>query len=147
MLLKLGKRGQTTAEYAILFAIVVGAVVGMQLYVKRGLQGRVRNAVDTVALDAAADAGADNLFTGEQYEPYYNVSQSQVQSGRREVKQVGLGGEASAAEASMSRQSRQNITGWDATDVAAPQAAVDVTDAEVQAILPAIEEVTRGDGR
>ncbi len=34
------KRAQSTAEYAILIALVVGAVVAMQTYVKRGIQAR-----------------------------------------------------------------------------------------------------------
>jgi len=62
MLRKLGKRAQTTAEYAILIAIVVGAVVAMQVYVRRGLQARVKDAVDKTEGD---------IFTTKQYEPYY----------------------------------------------------------------------------
>lgn len=34
-------KAQTTNEYAILLAIVVAALIAMQLYVKRGIQGRV----------------------------------------------------------------------------------------------------------
>lgn len=37
------KKAQNTAEYAILIALVVGAAIGMQTYVKRGLQGRVKD--------------------------------------------------------------------------------------------------------
>ena len=36
------RRGQGTAEYAILFAIVIGAAIAMQQYVKARLQGAVQ---------------------------------------------------------------------------------------------------------
>ncbi len=77
MLLRLSKnRAQSTAEYAILIAIVIGAAVAMQVYVKRGLQGRVHEVVRSVG-DATLTDGTDtvvNPLTGNQYEPYYNRS-------------------------------------------------------------------------
>ncbi|MDP3042658.1 MAG: hypothetical protein Q8N62_08080 [Candidatus Omnitrophota bacterium] len=50
------------AEYSICLALVLAAVLGMQLYVKRGLQGRYRELVDHAAKQAASP---------KQYEPYY----------------------------------------------------------------------------
>ena len=35
------KRAQVTAEYALLIAVVVTALLGIQTYVKRGLEARV----------------------------------------------------------------------------------------------------------
>lgn len=61
MLLLKNKRAQSTAEYAILIGLVVAGAIAMQTYVKRGLQGGVKYAVDR-----AGKAGG----TG-QYEPYY----------------------------------------------------------------------------
>lgn len=69
------KKGQNTAEYAILIGLIVAAAVAMQTYVKRGLQGRVRDAVDTLAV------GTSNLGTTGQYEPYYLESSFNVTSG------------------------------------------------------------------
>ncbi len=48
MLIKLirFRKAQATAEYAILFAVVIGAAMGVQTYVKRGLQARVYDAVN-----------------------------------------------------------------------------------------------------
>lgn len=59
------KKAQNTAEYAILIALVVGAVVAMQTYAQRALQGRLR--------DAAVKFVGDTSSLGEtiQYEPYY----------------------------------------------------------------------------
>jgi hypothetical protein len=40
------KKTQSTAEYAILFAIVIGAAMGVQHYVKRALQARIYDAAN-----------------------------------------------------------------------------------------------------
>ena len=61
---KFNKRGQNTAEYAIVIALVVAAAIAMQTYVRRSMQGGVKFAVDKLKKDNTAAA------TG-QYEPYY----------------------------------------------------------------------------
>jgi hypothetical protein len=73
------RKGQNVLEYSILIALVVGAAVAMQTYVKRGLQGRVRNAVDHVGI-ANTVAGSNLAFDGAQYEPYYVDSNAQITS-------------------------------------------------------------------
>lgn len=45
------RRAQSTAEYAVLLGLVVGVIITMQTYVKRGWQARVK-------------AETDNMFTG-----------------------------------------------------------------------------------
>jgi len=71
----LNRRGQNIAEYSILIALVIAAAVAMQTYVKRGIQGRVADAVDwapAVDLGNATAGGAGTLnFSTGQYEPYY----------------------------------------------------------------------------
>jgi hypothetical protein len=42
------RRGQSTLEYAILIVIVMGALVAINFYIKRGLQGRLRQATDDI---------------------------------------------------------------------------------------------------
>lgn len=66
-MLKLMRKGQSTAEYAIVIGLVIAAAVAMQVYVKRSLQAKVRDAVDY------NDPAATMLTTG-QYEPYYLTS-------------------------------------------------------------------------
>jgi hypothetical protein len=68
----LNRKGQNIAEYSILIALVIAAAVAMQTYVKRGLQGRVRDAVDYTGNNTTAGFS----FTGNQYEPYYASSAS-----------------------------------------------------------------------
>lgn len=48
------QRGQSTLEYALLIAAVVAGLVVMQMYVKRGMAGRLKSATDEL---------------GEQYDP------------------------------------------------------------------------------
>ncbi len=40
------KKGQNTAEYAILIGLVIAAAIGIQTYVKRGMQARSKDAGD-----------------------------------------------------------------------------------------------------
>ncbi|MCP3685698.1 MAG: hypothetical protein GY861_23880 [bacterium] len=71
------KKAQNTAEYALLIALVVAAVIAMQTYAQRSLQSRIRGASDYMATHAgnmtykdssgALQAGYDT----KQYEPYY----------------------------------------------------------------------------
>lgn len=70
--LRLNKKGQNTAEYAILISLVVAGIIAMQTYAQRALQARVRDASQFMT-DATSDAnlGAGALGTTAQYEPYY----------------------------------------------------------------------------
>jgi Flp pilus assembly pilin Flp len=58
-------KGQNTAEYAIVIALIIGAVIAMQTYVKRGLQGRMKDGTDYIATETK------EIGTTKQYEPYY----------------------------------------------------------------------------
>ena len=58
------KKGQNTAEYAIVVGLVVAAALAMQTYVKRGLQAGIKYGVDKTGSATTA-----------QYEPYYLRSQ------------------------------------------------------------------------
>jgi hypothetical protein len=48
------KKGQSTMEYAVLIIIIVGALLAVQVYIKRGVQGRMKSSADDI---------------GEQYSP------------------------------------------------------------------------------
>ena len=58
-MLKRIKLGQTSLEYAVLIIIVLGAFIAMQNYIKRGIQGRFKESVDTL---------------GDQYDPRFAES-------------------------------------------------------------------------
>ncbi|MDD5465674.1 MAG: hypothetical protein PHP73_04990 [Candidatus Omnitrophica bacterium] len=77
------RRAQSVAEYSICLALVLAALLGMQIYVKRGLQGRYKEAVDHAAKQAAS--AAQLTTSPKQYEPYYvqdkfTVNQSKIVS-------------------------------------------------------------------
>ena len=41
-------KGQSTMEYAILIMIIIGALLSIQVYIKRGVQGRLKSAADDI---------------------------------------------------------------------------------------------------
>jgi Tfp pilus assembly protein PilE len=59
------KKAQSTAEYALLIALVIAGVVAMQTYAQRALQARERDAVSFMV------ATTNKLGNTVQYEPYY----------------------------------------------------------------------------
>jgi hypothetical protein len=42
------KKGQSTLEYAVLIVIIIGALLSIQVYIKRGIQGRLKGAADDI---------------------------------------------------------------------------------------------------
>lgn len=81
MFMRKGKRkGQTTAEYAVLIGLVIAAVIAMQVYVKRGLQSKIAQETD----------GLTGGFS--QYEPYYLSSDFQSSRDTRETETTATGG-------------------------------------------------------
>lgn len=42
------KRGQSTLEYAVLIIIVIAALLSIQVYIKRGLQGKMKQTTDDI---------------------------------------------------------------------------------------------------
>jgi len=42
------KKGQSTLEYAILIIIIIAALLSIQSYIKRGVQGRLKQAADDI---------------------------------------------------------------------------------------------------
>lgn len=63
------KKAQSTAEYVVVLGLIVAAVLAMQTYIKRGFQGRIREAVDYV--ENPITGASVVTFSGNQYEPYY----------------------------------------------------------------------------
>lgn len=66
------RKGQNTAEYALLISLVVAAIIAMQTYAQRTLQARVRDASQYLT------AQTSGIGTTNQYEPYYLQSQYDV---------------------------------------------------------------------
>lgn len=84
------RKGQNVAEYSILIALVVAAAIAMQTYVKRGLQGRVADAVDHAP--GGVVGGTDLTFSTRQYEPDYTTSTANISKSDTATKAVGVRG-------------------------------------------------------
>ena len=54
-----GKNGQTTMEFVVLFIVIIASLIAMQVYLKRGIQGHIRESTDQL---------------GQQYSPGYTTS-------------------------------------------------------------------------
>jgi len=85
-------KGQSTAEYAIVIGLVIGAAVAMQIYVKRGLQAKMKDAVDYNDPDSKTNTGG-KLFSGNSYEPTYLKSEMDATSVTSEKAKTDYGGQ------------------------------------------------------
>jgi Flp pilus assembly pilin Flp len=54
-------KGQSTLEYAILIIIIIAALITLQSYIKRGVQGRLQSSTDTVG-DQFSTAAPANYY-------------------------------------------------------------------------------------
>lgn len=57
-MMKKNKKGQSTLEYAILIIIIIAALLSLNVYIKRGVAGRLRSATDDIG---------DQFSTGANY--------------------------------------------------------------------------------
>ncbi len=73
------RKGQSTGEYALVFAIILGAIVAMQTYVKRGIQGRVKAGTDYMA------SQTPEVGTLTQYDPYYYTTDYETERDSTQV--------------------------------------------------------------
>lgn len=85
------KKGQNTAEYAILIGVIVAAAIAMQIYVRRGMQARIKGAVDYSM--TADDTGGETIFNESQYEPYYMESGMETTSQAESSEAMQQGGQ------------------------------------------------------
>lgn len=88
-------KGQSTAEYAIIIAVVIGAATAMQTYVKRGLQARQKAGTDaftgvTATFNEESVPGGAKFAAIGQYEPYYLETSSDAY--QENVEQDHMGG-------------------------------------------------------
>jgi len=106
----LNRKGQNIAEYSILIALVIAAAVAMQTYVKRGIQGRVVDAVDFAGPDVTIE-GETLSFTTKQYEPYYLDSAADVTSTRSYRETIAERGDISRT--AVSEDTRRKRGAWE----------------------------------
>ena len=66
-------KGQSTLEYVILLGFVVAALIAMGIYMKRGMQGRLRESTDQVG----------KQYSASHFESDYNTDTNMVQAESR----------------------------------------------------------------
>ncbi|MFQ5680499.1 MAG: hypothetical protein ACE5GG_00365 [Candidatus Omnitrophota bacterium] len=100
------RKGQNTAEYAIVLGLVIAVAIGMRTYVQRGLQGKSKDVVDGLATQTA-DSGlgdfalsSDNRY--KQFEPYYLDSNFTNETNVKET--VKFGGDTDSRAATSSQR-------------------------------------------
>jgi len=84
------RKGQNTAEYALLISLVVAAIIAMQTYAQRTLQARIRDASHYLVNGTSLLGN-----TTSQYEPYYlqtdyGIRRNATESVRLGVNQVAM---------------------------------------------------------
>ena len=86
-MIRLNKKGQSIMEYAVLVSLVIAAITGMQLYVRRGLQAKIKDASDNLPNYITTQSGmaAGTVFNEghTQYEPYYRGDSETVSTTAR----------------------------------------------------------------
>jgi hypothetical protein len=60
------KKAQSTLEYAIIVAVVVGALLTIQIYIKRGIQGRMRSSTDNIGDQYSAGVTTSRYVTSDE---------------------------------------------------------------------------------
>ena len=71
------RKGQSTLEYAVLIVIIIAALLAMNQYIKRGLQGRLKSSTDDI---------------GEQFSPGNTNVTKRVMTASNQAEEFGLNG-------------------------------------------------------
>jgi hypothetical protein len=106
------RKGQSTAEYAIVIGLVIAAAVAMQVYVKRSIQGKMRDAADYNDPDATA-LGIGN---SGQFEPNYATTTNMVST--RDATEVATTAKGGAVTRAITGQDISSRTGTTAISAA-----------------------------
>ena len=93
-------KGQATLEYAVVLGVVAAALIAMQFYMKRGVQGKLRDATDQV---------------GEQYRPANTTSQYKLHSDSERHDEVAKDGTSTST---LTKDEVQNKSGSETVDTA-----------------------------
>lgn len=69
------KKGQGTLEYAFVIAVIVGALIAMQIYIKRSMEGKMKATSDEIGEQHSAKASRYETITTSQ-----GASQEQIET-------------------------------------------------------------------
>ena len=80
------KKGQSTLEYAVVIVVVLAALLAIQVYVRRSIQGKLRSSTDSIGEQYSAGnttskyttSQTGNMATQEKFGLTKGVSRSEV---------------------------------------------------------------------
>lgn len=104
MFIRLNRKAQGTLEYGIIIAVVVAALVLMQTYIKRGVQGKLRQSADDI---------------GEQFSPGYTTGTTTTVSSVNSTENTTGGAQPITKSTSSQTQTRsvnEQVAGQDQED-------------------------------
>lgn len=78
MFIYLNKKGQSTLEYGVVIAIIVAGLIAMQAYIKRGVQGRLKQASDDIGEQFSAGQSTGTYTTTSSVNSTENIVPTQV---------------------------------------------------------------------
>jgi uncharacterized protein (UPF0333 family) len=81
MFIYLNKRGQSTLEYGIIIAVIVAALITIQVYLKRGIQGKMKSAADDIG-EQFSTVGTVNITTTTNATTYENITGGNLTAGK-----------------------------------------------------------------
>ena len=87
------KKAQSTLEYAILIIIIIGALLAVQTYIKRGIQGKLKSSSDDI---------------GDQYSPDNTKIEKVVTSHSNTAESYGVTGQGASSTVIIGNE--QNFT-------------------------------------
>lgn len=94
-------KGQSTLEYVILLGFVVAALIAMGVYMKRGMEGKLRESTDQV---------------GDQYDPKKVTSTYTTNSNMKQTEKIIAGGGSvvtiAAGENTQTRTGNEVVAAW-----------------------------------
>jgi hypothetical protein len=99
----LKKKGQTTLEVVILIGFVVAALIAMGVYIKRGIQGRLRDSADQI---------------GDQYSAGNTTSIYTTKSSMEQTENIQGGGEVKTdiTKNEQTKTGSETVNAWSGTD-------------------------------
>ncbi len=67
-------RGQSTLEYAFVVAVIVGALIAMQIYIKRSMEGKMKSTSDEIGEGYSAHSSKYVNTTNSESDSHETIS-------------------------------------------------------------------------
>ncbi len=100
------KRGQSTLEYAVLIVVIIGALLTIQVYIKRGVQGRLKSASDDIG-DQYSDGNTNAIKSVKRH----SQTEETFNAGTAATKITGTGETTNTTENSVIDNTQQEYWG------------------------------------